>query len=90
MIPKYLTEAYCGYLEKYLRAEYTAYTNTQIAADKGPVEDYASWAAARVSWLIQIDSPKRRLEIYCAWKGIVGGISDILYDIATSNEDLFS
>lgn len=56
MIPRYLIEAYAGY------HGFDKPLDAQQRAD----------FAKEVNRKIQADSPKRRLEIYLAWNGILG------------------
>jgi hypothetical protein len=81
-----LIEAYKGYYEKELerdqRATYDEYVKDEGCNGEFAVETFESWVEGHVRAMIENDTPKRRLEIYCEWNGILS-YSDTLYAIAT-------
>lgn len=79
-ISKDLLEAYIGYYED----EWEAELYEEVGGTNVSDEDHKAWMKSRAIKEIISHAPKRRLEIYLEWNGILGYGSRI-YDIATGH-----
>lgn len=69
-----LMEAYLGYYEDDFSAEFPGVAKSGLT--------FEEWNKAQADKKIRADSPKRRLEIYLEWNGILG-YANTVYEIAT-------
>ena len=72
-----LIQAYMGYNERLYRNEYS-----KLLREGKTTAKYEHAARVFAFAAIQVDSPKRRLEIYCNWNGLIG-YAAVLFQIAT-------
>lgn len=77
-----LITAYIGYNERVYRNEYA-----KLLREGKTTAKYDHVARVFAFAAIQTDSPKRRLEIYCNWNGLVG-YAEILFQIATNKIEI--
>ena len=79
-IGKDLVEAYVGYYED----EWEAELYEEVGGANVSDEDHKSWMLSRATKEIINHTPKRRLEIYLEWNGIIG-YSGRIYELATGH-----
>lgn len=82
-ISRDLREAYKGYYENdsFVRQEYEDEFHDSIEEGLG-IPSFEYWLNSWAEYKCEADTPKRRLEIYCEWNGIIG-YSSRLFAIAT-------
>lgn len=72
-----LIEAYQGYYEDELMVEFCE----EYGGPDAPESEKVEWVRNEVIRRILCDTPKRRLEIYLEWNGIIG-YSSRIYELA--------
>jgi hypothetical protein len=75
-----LIEAYVGYYEDEWLEEF----HNEVAGANVADEEWKTWSRNRAIQKIVNHTPKRRLEVYLEWNGILGYIGRI-YELATGH-----
>lgn len=76
-----LLAAYEGVLEDEIAYGYKSYCSAEIAAGATTLQDVSQWGKDYATRAILADSPRKHLEVYLQWNGILG-YSGTIWDLA--------